>query len=116
MQDLLGREGWRVNHKPLRHVWREEGLKVPQNHRKNRRIRSTESGIVRKQSTRKNEVWGLDFIFDRTNNGISIKMFVVLDEYTRENKKGGIDYDRQNLIRGGSVVGYRSLAQAEFFA
>ena len=22
--------------------------------------------------------------------------------------KGGIDYDRQNLIRGGSVVGYRS--------
>jgi len=22
--------------------------------------------------------------------------------------KGGIDYDRRNLIRGGSVVGYRS--------
>jgi hypothetical protein len=29
MQDLLGREGWRVNHKPLRTVWRGEGLKVP---------------------------------------------------------------------------------------
>jgi transposase InsO family protein len=28
MQDLLGREDWRVNYKPLRHVWREEGLKV----------------------------------------------------------------------------------------
>ena len=30
--------------------------------------------------------------------------------------KGGIDYDRQNLIRGGSVVGYRSLTPEEFAA
>ena len=85
MQDLLGREGWRVNHKPLRHVWREEGLKVPQIPKKKRRIRSAESGILRKQSRRKNEVWGLDFIFDRTADGRPIKILVVLDEYTREN-------------------------------
>jgi len=26
-----------------------------------------------------------------------------------EHTKGGVDYDRQNLIRGGSVVGYQSL-------
>ena len=71
MQDLLGREGWRVNHKPLRHVWREEGLKVQQIRRKKRRIGSAESGILRKQSTRKNEVWDLDFIFDRTAAGQS---------------------------------------------
>ena len=85
MQDLLGREGWHVNHKPLRHVWREEGLKVPQIRRKKRRIGFAESGILREQSTRKNEVWGLDFIFDRTADGRPIKMLVVLDEYTREN-------------------------------
>ena len=34
---------------------------------------------------RKNEVRGLNFIFDRTGNGIPIKMLLVLDEYTREN-------------------------------
>jgi len=56
MQDMLSREGWRVNHKPLRHVRREEGLKVPQNPRKMRRIGTAQSGIVRKQSTRKNQV------------------------------------------------------------
>ena len=28
MQDLLGSEGWRVNHKQPRHVLRKEGLKV----------------------------------------------------------------------------------------
>ena len=25
-----------------------------------------------------------------------------------EHTKGGVDYDRRNLIRGGSVFGYRS--------
>ena len=30
MQDLLSREGWRVNHKPLCNVCQEEGLKAPQ--------------------------------------------------------------------------------------
>jgi len=74
-----------VNHKPLRHVWREEGLIVPQIVQKKQRIGSAESGIVRKQSTRKNQVWGMDFIFDRTANGRPIKMLVVLDEYTRKN-------------------------------
>jgi putative transposase len=49
-----------------------------------RRIGSADSGSVRKQSTRKNEVWGLDFIFDRTADGRPIKTLVVLDEYTRE--------------------------------
>jgi len=84
MQDLLTREGWRVNHKPLRHVWREEGLKVPQIRRKRRRIGSVEFGITRKRATRKNEVWGMDFIHDRTADGRPLKMLVVLDEYTRE--------------------------------
>ena len=46
---------------------------------------SAQSGILRKQSTLKNEVRGLDFIFHRTSNGISIKMLMVLDEYTQEN-------------------------------
>jgi len=85
MQDLLGREVWHVNHKPLRHVWREEGLIVTQIVRKKQRIGSAESDIIRKQSTRKNQVWGMDFIFDRTADGRLIKLLVVLDEYTREN-------------------------------
>lgn len=37
------------------------------------------------QSTRKNHVWGVDFIFDRAADRRPIEMLVVLDEYTREN-------------------------------
>jgi len=84
MQDLLSREGWRVNHKPLRHVWREEGLKVPQIRRKRSRIGSSSGGIMRKRATMKNEVWAIDFIHDRTEDGRSLKMLVVIDEFTRE--------------------------------
>jgi len=84
MQDLLSREGWRVNHKPLRHVWREEGLKVPQIRRKRSRIGSSSGGIMRKRATMKNEVWAMDFIHDRTQDGRSLKMLVVIDEFTRE--------------------------------
>jgi len=73
-----------VNHKPLRHVWREEGLKVPQIRRKRSRIGSSSDGIMRKRATRKNEVWAMDFIHDRTQDGRSLKMLVVIDEFTRE--------------------------------
>ena len=84
MQDLLGREGWRVNHKAIRHVWREEGLRVPQHRRKRRRTGDSTSGITRMQCARKNDVWSMDFIFDRTVDGRQVKIFAIIDEYTRE--------------------------------
>jgi len=50
-----------------------------------RRSESAQSGILGWQSKCKNEVRGMDFIFDRTANDRPIKMVVVLDEYTWEN-------------------------------
>ena len=58
---------------------------MTENPRIKRKIKSAESCNVRKQSTRKNEVWDLDFIYGRTVDGRPIKMLVVMDEYTREN-------------------------------
>ena len=34
-------------------------------------------------ATRPNQIWGLDFVFDTTESGRSLKCLVVLDEYTR---------------------------------
>jgi len=39
---------------------------------------------MRKRATRKNEVWAMDFIYDWTQDGRSLKMLVVIDELTRE--------------------------------
>ena len=36
--DLLHIEGWRVNHKKIERLWREEGLQPPQRHKKRRRL------------------------------------------------------------------------------
>jgi len=65
-------------------LWRQEGLLVPQKRMKRRRIGTGENGIVRRRATRKNEVWGMDFVQDRTVDGRPFRMLVVLDEYTRE--------------------------------
>ena len=36
--ELLHAEGWRVNHKKVERLWREEGLQLPQWHKRRRRL------------------------------------------------------------------------------
>jgi putative transposase len=98
--DLLHAEGWRVGTRLMKRLWRAEGLLVPQRRRKRRRIGTSESGIVRRKATMKNEVWGLDFIHDTTVGGRSLKMLVVLDEYTRE----CLAIEVERTFRGADVV------------
>ena len=81
---LLRSEGWRVNAKRVYRLWRQEGLKVPKKTVKRRRLGSSEGGIVRRRAEHKDHVWSVDFIFDRTTNGRSLKMLVIIDEFTRE--------------------------------
>lgn len=81
---LLRNEGWQVNFKRVYRLWRKEGLKVPQKKRKRRRLGDSSGGIVRRKAERMNQVWSLDFIFDRTVNGRPLKILSIIDEYTRE--------------------------------
>ena len=81
---LLRSEGWQVNAKRIYRLWRQEGLKVPKKPVKRRRLGSAHGGIVRRKAEHRNHVWSVDFIFDRTTNGRSLKMLVVIDEFTRE--------------------------------
>ena len=81
---LLARDGWRVNHKRIERLWREEGLQVRQTQRKRRRLGRPENGIKRLEATAPNDVWSYDFVFDRTEDGRRLKMLTLVDEYTRE--------------------------------
>jgi transposase InsO family protein len=36
--ELLEAEGWRINHKKVERLWREEGLQLPQRHKKRKRL------------------------------------------------------------------------------
>ena len=81
---LLKREGFRVNHKRVYRIWREEGLKVLQKQPKKKRLWLNEESCIRLKPEFKNHVWSYDFVFERTEDGRPIKMLNVIDEYTRE--------------------------------
>ena len=81
---LLKREGWNVNRKRVYRLWRREGLQVPKKQRKKRRLGTAAGGCVRHRAEHKDHVWAWDFVFDRTENGRSIKWLSIIDEHTRE--------------------------------
>ena len=81
---LLRREGWSVNKKRVHRLWREAGLKVPARQRKRRRLGGGENGCARRRAEHENHVWSYDFVMDQTEDGRTLKMMPVVDEYTRE--------------------------------
>ena len=80
---MARRAGWQVNTKRIRRLWREEGLRVPQRRRKKR---LTGVGVVvgAMSPIRPNVIWAMDFQFDTTADGRTLKMLNVIDEFTRE--------------------------------
>jgi len=81
---LLHNDGWRVNHKCVERIWRQEGLKVPQKQPKRRRLWFNDGSCIRLRPEYRNHVWSYDFVADRTSNGKAFRMLTVMDEYTRE--------------------------------
>ena len=81
---LLHMEGWRVNHKRVERIWKQEGLKVPKKQPKRGRLWFNDGSCVRKQPLYPNHVWSYDFVFDRTHDGRAFRMLTVIDEFTKE--------------------------------
>jgi putative transposase len=81
---LITAEGWNVNHKRVERIWRQEGLKVPQQQQKRRRLWLNDTASIRLRPMRKNHVWSYDFVHDRTYEGKAYRILVVIDEFTRE--------------------------------
>jgi len=81
---MLRAEGWRVNHKRVERIWRQEGLKVPKKQPKRARIWLNDGSCIRLRPLYRHHVWSYDFVVDRTHDGRPLRMLTVLDEYTRE--------------------------------
>ncbi len=79
---LLRREGFVVNRKRIRRLWRDEGLRRPPQCRKRRRARP--EAAERLVATHPNHVWALDFQFDETADQRRLKLLNIVDEFTRE--------------------------------
>lgn len=81
---MLKAEGWKVNHKRVERIWREEGLRVPRKQKKRGRIYLENGSCIRLKPLYQNHVWSYDCVEDRLANGRKIKMLTVIDEFTRE--------------------------------
>ena len=81
---LLHNEGWRVNHKRVERIWRQEGLKVPRRQPKRRRLWLDDGSCVRLRPERKHHVWSYDMVSARTSDGRPLRMLTIIDEYSRE--------------------------------
>ena len=94
---LLRREGVIVNHKRVERLYREDGLAV----RRRRRKRVARDGRGRAAwPGRPNQQWGVDFLSDALAWGRRIRLFTVVDVFTREAL--GLEVDTS--LPGGRVV------------
>lgn len=81
---MLKAEGWRVNHKRIERLWREEGLKIPKKQPRRGRLYLNDGSCIRLRPLYPNHVWSYDFVADTLADGMGIRMLTVIDEFTRE--------------------------------
>ena len=79
---LLQREGWHVNHKRIRRLYRLEGLNLRCKTPRRRKSIVTRSEAVK--TTRRDESWSMDFTADLLHDGRSIRVLTIVDQHTRE--------------------------------
>lgn len=97
IRTLLAREGHTMSFGRALRLWRSEGLCLPR--RRPRRRRQGPADPMRHVATRANEVWAIDFVFDRCDAG-TLKCLTVIDEHTR--RCLALDVDRS--LRGRRVA------------
>jgi putative transposase len=92
----LRESGWRVNHKKVYRIYREEGLQVQRRKRK-RRYRGCRPSQGPEQPNRR---WSMDFMSDTIAKGRKFRALTVLDDCTRESLAIEVDHS----LPGARVV------------
>jgi putative transposase len=95
---LIQREGWKVNHKRVYRIYKQEGLMMRT--KKPRRHVSACRRMDRPVATQSNESWSMDFMSDELYNGQRIRLLTLVDNYTRES----LAIEADNHIGGQRVA------------
>ena len=77
---MLRREGFMVNHKRVYRLYRLDGLML----RRRKRKRVSRNRVPMAVPTRPNQRWAMDFLSDQLADGRRMRIFAVIDEYSRE--------------------------------
>jgi putative transposase len=98
----LRREGWRVNHKKVERLYREEGLSL---RRRSRKKTTSVPRVALPMPTRPGLWYAMDFVHDRLSNGRRFKCLTMTDPYSKEVPR---DRDRWLDWRGAGLPNSRS--------
>ena len=74
---LLRREGWPINQKKTRRIYRELGLQL-RNKTPKRRVKA-KLREDRRNATRPNETWAMDFVHDQLATGRKLRVLTIVD-------------------------------------
>src|SRR5712692_9017448 len=113
---MIRREGWRVNHKRIERLYREEGLSL---RRRRRRKRLNYLRVIRQAPVGANQAWALDFVHDRLLAGRGFRALAVIDEWSRESLAIEVDVSltgervKRVLERLGSGRGLPAVIQSD---
>ena len=108
----LRQAGQRVNHKRVERLYAEAGLQVRRRRRKKVQVADRQP-LGRPPSA--NQVWSMDFVFDRTAEGRVIKCLTVVDDADARGGccRAGAGHRRPSLTRIlDRLARYRGLPQA----
>ena len=75
----LRRDGELVNRKRVQRVYREAGLQVRRRRRKRVSVARVPLAIPREPNAR----WSMDFVYDRLGDGRALRVFTLVDDFTR---------------------------------
>src|ERR1700757_4737152 len=78
---LLRREGWHINQKKTRRIYRELGLQL-RNKTPKRRVKA-KLREDRRKATRPNETWAMDFVHDQLATGTKLRVLTIVDTFSR---------------------------------
>jgi putative transposase len=78
---LLRREGWTINHKKTRRIYRELGLQLRSKTPK-RRVKA-KLRDDRRDASRPHETWAMDFVHDQLATGAKLRILTVVDTFSR---------------------------------
>ena len=78
---MLERQGWQVNQKKLRRLYREEKLQVRKRGGRKRALGTRRPLLV---PERPNERWSLDFVSDAFTDGRRFRVLAIVDDFSRE--------------------------------
>ena len=79
---MLRREGWQINLKRVHRLYCLESLQVRMRRRRKKRMSLLRAMPL--PASGPNERWRMDFVHDRLNNGLAVRVLTVVDNWNRE--------------------------------